>query len=133
MKSAKKVEFKVLAEIQKNAASRRLTRSTNGKYQQRSTGNRGVKNAFGHAIGTIGSDIDNVIRHPELSGRLSKNEIAANAGTKTSKVNSHLNNELSKKYGLVYSVDQNGKLKYHFPKNSDGAAVLRSVNKNRFK
>lgn len=133
MTTAKKIEFDTIATIQKNAASRRLTRSTNGKMQQRSTGNRGVKNAFGHSIGTIGADIDNVIRHAELSGRFSKAEIAALCGTKNSKINSHLNNELNKKLGLVYSVDANGKLKYEFPAGSNGEAVLRSVNKNRFK
>jgi hypothetical protein len=132
-KTDKKVEFETVAQIQKNAAHRTLSRSTNGKMQQRSNGRRAVKNAFFHAIGTIGADIDNIIRHPELSGRFSKLEIAAYCGTKLSKVNSHLNNELKKKFGLDYRVNENGKLIYEFTPESDGAAILKSVRKNRFK
>jgi len=130
---AKKVEFDVIAEVQKNAAYRTLSRSTAGKMQQRSNGQRSVKNAFFHAVGTIGADIDNIVRHPELSGRFSKNEIAAYCGTKVSKVNSHLSNELRKKFGLDYKVNENGKLVYQFADGSDGEAILKSVRKNRFK
>lgn len=129
----KKEQFNEVASIQRDKSGRVYSRSTNGKIQRRSTGERAVKNLFGHAIGTIGADIDNVIRHPEMSGRYSKAELAAVCGTKTSKINSHLRNELTKKFGLIYRVNSNGKLVFEFPENSPGKRLLQSVNNYRFK
>jgi hypothetical protein len=130
--SAKEI-FELEADLQRNAAGRRITRSTHGRLQQRSTGARAVKNLFSHAVGTIGGDIDRIIRHPSLSGRYSKGEMAALCGTKTSKINSHLNNELSKKLGLVYKVDENGKLAWEWPAGSRGKALLSTTRNYRFK
>ncbi len=128
---SEKETFELLSTIQKNAAFRTVSASVGGKTQQRSNGERGVKNLFNHSVGTIGADIDSIIRNP-LSGRFSKEELAAYCGTKTSKINSHLNNELTKKYGLQYSVNANGKLVYSFPAESAGAELLQSVKKYRF-
>jgi hypothetical protein len=132
-KMTEKELFNVVAEIQKNAAGRVITRSTNGKLQQRSTGERKVRNLFNHAVGTIGADIDNIVRHDGLSGRFSIAEIAALTGTKLSKVRSHLNNECRKKYGLIYRVNENGKLTFEFPAGSRGKQLLSTTKNYRFK
>ncbi len=63
-----------------------VTSSTNGKLQQRVTGERVFRNDFGHYTGTIGSKLDNLIE----SGKFTKSELATYAGTKMSKVNSHI-------------------------------------------
>jgi hypothetical protein len=89
-----------------NAAGRVITRSTAGKLQQRSTGSRSMRNVFTHSYGTIGCVIDTlVLQSGNNNPRYSKAEFAALAGTKVSKVNSHLNNELRKKFDIHYSVD----------------------------
>jgi hypothetical protein len=88
-----------------NAAGRVITRSTAGKLQQRSTGSRAMRNVFSHAYGTIGATIDTlVLQSGNNNPRYSKAEFAALAGTKVSKVNSHLNNELKKKFNIQYRV-----------------------------
>jgi len=80
------------AEIKEKAANQArnmkviVTGSTNGKLQQRVTGERVFRNAFGHYTGTIGSKIDDKI----TAGTCTKNELAALAGTKMSKINSHI-------------------------------------------
>lgn len=66
---------------------RENTNSVNGKVQQRSCGTRKEKNAYGHFVGTIGAKIDTMIE----AGTFTKKQIEAFAGTKMSKVNSHIN------------------------------------------
>jgi hypothetical protein len=114
-KTAKKLtveEIKAEREIRKNisrqinSAGRVITRSTAGKLQQRSTGSRSMRNVFTHAYGTIGATIDTlVLQSGNENPRYSKQEFALLAGTKISKVNSHLNNELKKKFDVQYRVD----------------------------
>ncbi len=62
------------------------TRSVNNKRQQRSCGARKEKNAYGHFFGTIGAKIDKLIEN----GCFTKAQIMNYAGTKMSKVNSHI-------------------------------------------
>jgi hypothetical protein len=103
-----KAEREIRANISKqiNAAGRVITRSTYGKLQQRSTGSRSMRNVFTHAYGTIGCIIDTlVLQSGNENPRYSKKEIALIADTKISKVNSHLNNELKKKFNIQYRVD----------------------------
>jgi len=97
------------------------TASTGGKTQNRVTGERGVKNPFGHST-RIGVSLDFVVLNG-MSGRFTKQEIADFCDTKVSKVNSHYNNELSKKFGLVYNVNKSGRLEFHFPANSAGFEI----------
>jgi hypothetical protein len=100
---------------QRQTASRRVTRSVNGKYQQRSCGPRAVRNCFGHAAGTIGETIDNLIING-LNNRLSPGEAAAICGTKRTKIYSHTANELNKKFGIVFSINEKtGKIEFTVP------------------
>lgn len=75
------------------------TRSTHGKFQTRSTGSRRVKNNWGHFEGTIGSQIDVMIS----KGNFTKNQMMAYAGTKMSKINSHINH-LRKEKGFPVKI-----------------------------
>lgn len=84
------------------------TRSTNGKKQQRIVGKRKFKNPYGHFYGTIGSAIDRMIER----GCFNKTQIKTFAGTKMTKVNSHIAH-LRKDVGKVVIVDPKTK-KVHF-------------------
>lgn len=102
-----------IIQIEKSGKVR--TRSTYGKSQNRSTGPRTVRNAYGHAVGTAGAAIDTIVSNPDLNERYSKAEIAAICNTKVSKVNSHFRNELVKKYGFDFVVNASGKVKVIYP------------------
>ncbi len=86
-------------------AGRIVTRSTHGKMQQRSTGTRRLKNEYGHFIGTIGAKIDMLIGQ----GCWTKKQIEASAGTKMSKVNSHINH-LRKEKGFLVDIVKGTKI-----------------------
>ena len=77
-----------------------VTRSVNNKFQQRSTGSRRLKNNWGHYEGTIGAKIDSLIS----KNNFTKKQIMAFAGTKMSKVNSHINHLRKEK---LFAVDVN--------------------------
>jgi outer membrane biosynthesis protein TonB len=79
-------ELQKAIENQTNAMKIIITRSTNGKTQQRMVGSRKFKNNYGHFYGTIGSKIDRLIEN----GAFTKKQIQNYAGTKMSKVNSHI-------------------------------------------
>lgn len=80
------LDIKKAIENQTNGMKVIITGSTHGKLQQRMTGSRKIKNPFGHFYGTIGSKIDRLIEH----GAFTKKQIEAYAGTKMTKVNSHI-------------------------------------------
>ncbi len=107
-------ELKQLVLKQRTQTFFTITRSVGGKYQRRFNGPRGVKNCFNHSFGSSGEMIDNIVING-LSGRFSKLEIAALAGTLVSKVNSHSNNELKAKFNITYTVNSRGKLEFSIP------------------
>jgi hypothetical protein len=55
-----------------------------------------------------------------MSGRFNKAEFAALCETKDTKINSHLNNELKKKYGLSYRTNKSGKVEFEFDPDRPG-------------
>jgi hypothetical protein len=92
----------------------RVTRSTNGKFQQRFCGPRTIKNAMNHSVGCIGDKLDLIVMCGH-NNRYTAGEIAALCGTKTTKVSSHKSNEHFKKFGIEYSRNQAGKLNFSVP------------------
>lgn len=80
------LDLKKAIENQTNGMKVIITGSTHGKLQQRVTGSRKIKNPFGHFYGTIGSKIDRLIEN----GAFTKKQIETYAGTKMTKVNSHI-------------------------------------------
>jgi hypothetical protein len=92
----------------------RVTRSVNGKFQNRFCGPRTIKNAMKHSVGCIGDKLDLIVmcRH---NNRYTPGEIAALCGTKETKVASHKSNEHFKKFGIVYSRNAAGKLNFNVP------------------
>jgi hypothetical protein len=107
---ARKLEGAELKEAimnQENQMKVIITRSTHGKTQQRVCGKRKFKNPYGHFYGTIGSKIDRMIEH----GAFTKNQIQAYAGTKMSKVNSHIAH-LRRDIGKVIILDDKKKVKF---------------------
>lgn len=125
-KIAKEIEVKVVEKIEKaevqeevkvvTVAKKKIsspivsnrqiyTRSTHGKIQQRTTGSRRIKNNWGHYEGTIGAKIDNMIS----KGNFTKKQIESYAGTKMSKVNSHINH-LRKEKMFPVSIDSATKI-----------------------
>ncbi len=97
-----------------------VTRSTGGKTQSRVTGKNEVKNPFGHG-GKIGVLLDFVVLNG-MSGRFTLAEIESLCLTKRSKVASHFNNELAKKYGMKYALTKTdtGKVEFHFDSGVSG-------------
>jgi hypothetical protein len=107
---ARKLEGAELKEAimnQENQMKVIITRSTHGKTQNRIVGKRKFKNPYGHFYGTIGSKIDRMIEH----GAFTKNQIQAYAGTKMSKVNSHIAH-LRRDIGKVVVLDDKKKVKF---------------------
>ncbi len=100
-------ELKAAIESQTNGMSVIITRSTHGKTQQRMVGRRAIKNPHGHFYGTIGSKIDRLIEN----GAFTKRQIEAYAGTKMSKVNSHIAH-LKRDVKRVIVIDQNKRVKF---------------------
>jgi hypothetical protein len=99
---------------QREAVYFRVTRSVNGKFQQRFCGPRGVKNAMNHSAGCIGDKLDLIVMC-QHNNRYSAAELAALCGTKETKVSSHKTNEHMKKFGIVYGRNQAGKLNFTVP------------------
>lgn len=83
----------------------RETRSINEKRQQRIIGKRAKKNFAGHHMNTIGAKIDNMIKNDNFT----KTEIKEFAGTKMSKVNSHIHH-LRKDRHFVVVIDKMTKI-----------------------
>jgi len=107
---ARKLEGAELKEAimnQENQMKVIITRSTHGKTQNRIVGKRKFKNPYGHFYGTIGSKIDRMIEH----GAFTKNQIQAYAGTKMSKVNSHIAH-LRRDIGKIVVLDDKKKVKF---------------------
>jgi len=100
-------ELKEAIENQMNQMKVVTTRSTHGKTQNRMVGKRKFKNPYGHFYGTIGSTIDRMIER----GCFTKTQIKTYAGTKMSKVNSHIAH-LRRDKGQVIIVDNKKKVKF---------------------
>jgi hypothetical protein len=92
----------------------RVTRSVNGKFQNRFCGPRSVKNAMNHSVGCIGDKLDLLVMCGH-NNRYTPGEIAALCGTKTTKVSSHKTNEHMKKFNIVYGRNAAGKLNFTVP------------------
>jgi hypothetical protein len=101
------MELKEKITHQMNSMKVIITRSTNGKNQQRVTGKRTYQNQYGHYYGTIGSKIDRLIE----IGNFTKKEIEVYAGTKMSKVNSHIAH-LRKDKGMDIVFTEKKKVKF---------------------
>jgi hypothetical protein len=101
------MELKEKITNQMNSMKVIITRSTNGKNQQRVTGKRTYQNQYGHYYGTIGSKIDRLIE----IGNFTKKEIEVYAGTKMSKVNSHIAH-LRKDKGMNIVFTEKKKVKF---------------------
>jgi hypothetical protein len=92
----------------------RVTRSVNGKFQNRFCGPRTVKNAMNHSVGCIGDKLDLIVMC-QHNNRYNPAELAALCGTKETKVASHKSNEHMKKFNIVYGRNQAGKLNFSVP------------------
>jgi hypothetical protein len=92
----------------------RVTRSVNGKFQNRFCGPRTVKNAMNHSVGCIGDKLDLIIMCSH-NNRYTPGELAALCGTKTTKVASHKTNEHFKKFNITYGRNAAGKLNFNVP------------------
>jgi hypothetical protein len=100
-------ELKEAIENQMNQMKVVTTRSTHGKTQNRMVGKRKFKNPYGHFYGTIGSTIDRMIER----GCFTKTQIKTYAGTKMSKVNSHIAH-LRRDIGKIVVLDDKKKVKF---------------------
>ncbi len=104
-----------LALLKEQIAAQKIivTGSTGNKKQQRVTGQNAVKNPFGHGS-VIGVLIDFFVLN-NMTGRFTKREYAVHCLTKESKLSSHFNNELKKKYGMTYRLTgDSGKVEFSF-------------------
>ena len=72
--------------VQKANAEETAKMKFAGKTQNRVCGKRGARNEWGHYEGTIGATLDELIQ----LARFTKKELVKMAGTKMSKVNSHI-------------------------------------------
>ena len=81
------------------------TGSTHGKLQQRTTGSRIERNGWGHFEGTIGAKIDNLISKSNFT----KAQNQSFAGTKMSKVNSHIHH-LRKEKNFTVNINKTSKI-----------------------
>lgn len=89
----------------KHSIRTRETNSVNHKLQQRVIGKRKVKNFADHYINTIGAKIDDMIKEANFT----KKQIEAYAGTKMSKVNSHIHH-LRKARNFIVLIDKKTKV-----------------------
>jgi len=91
--------FLPVTKIDVEKESKKRSAPANGYVQNRCTVKGTDKNSWGHKIGSIGAEIDRLI----FTGLYTKEEIEVMAGTKMSKVNSHIAH-LRKEKGAVVNV-----------------------------
>lgn len=93
--------------IREAVVNKRVDGKYEGKVQNRVVGKRGKKNEWGHFENTIGSCLDDLI----AIGTYTRKELAELAGTKASKVNSHINH-LRKDKGAEIASPRGGKVSF---------------------
>ena len=81
-----KAQWEAMRKTHRGVLNTTVGGKLDGRGQHRYVGQRHEKNQFGHCLGTIGAKIDELL----LAGRYTRKQLAALAGTKLSKINSHI-------------------------------------------